>query len=411
MNFDFSSPKKPAEAEVVYDFAPVNNDDSDNGDLWEAYQSLCYSKQPPIPALSVMKPILQGNKFNANLAHYKIGRDLNVIVDMLIYVKTISLLNLSDNALDEGCIPKLVEFMSQSDSISVLNISNNPDIRTKGITDLLDGIIDNRSLESLNISNTGAQNIGSSFAKVISSCQLLARVEAAGCNMRQTAIDVANAIPSSDKLKRLNLSRNMLHVGGRRFASLLGGSVARCSSLKKLFLSENAIDDEMCSALLKGLGDSTALTVLDLSKNQIGEASGRAIANFIGKVGTLRSLDISQNPLLNVTINAMKGQQMLEEGGEKDQNKKDKKPKTYTPGVYIILAALSKNQSLAILQMIGTIAPEEEINAKLESLPSTNPNLTVVFRGPESRKYDPNIKVQLPKVDSSEDDEHESDGE
>ena len=403
MSVDFvSTLTKKVDDTPQFDFIPVTDDDNENGDPWEHYIKLCYNANPPITALSIMKPILSGHKFNANLSHYRVGRDLPVILKVLVLQKNISSLDLSDNSLDEECIPQLIHFMTNTDSVSVLNISNNPKIRTKGIMALLDGIHENRSLETLNISNTGAQNIGSSLAKIVSSCQLLVRIDAEGCGLKQSAIDLANAIPSAEKLKRLNLAKNMLHAGGKKFATLLGSSCAKCSALRKLFLSENAIDDDMCVALLKGLGDSPALTVLDLSKNMIGEGSGKAISNFITKVQTLKSLDISQNPILNVTINILNGQKKLDEGGDKDQNKKDKKPKSYTPGVFQIFNALPKNQTLMILKMIGVVCVEDELSAKITALQATNSSLSIVYRAPESNYATPKTSVPLPRVDSSD---------
>ena len=394
--------KNQLQDEMQFSFEPIDDEEAETSDLWENYQKLCRSQNPPVTVISALKPVFLGNKYSAHLAHYKLGKELNLILKVLTQQRNISSLDLSDNSLDENCIPELINFMTETDMISILNLSDNPKIRTKGITTLLDGINDNRSLEVLNISNTGCANIGQSLAKFIATSQLLFRIDAVGCNMKQSSVDFANAIGSAEKLKRLNISRNMLHIGGKKFASLLGASCAKCTTLKKLYLSENAIDDDMCIALMKGLSDSN-ITVLDLSKNMIGENSGKAIAGFIAKSSTIKYLDISQNPVLNVTLNKRKGQQSLEEGGEKDQNKKDKKDKTYVPGLFSIFNNIPKNQSMMIFKILGVVCKEEELEEKLANIRSTNSSLIVLYKSQTSHYTESKEPIQLPKFDSSDD--------
>jgi len=395
--------KKPEE-QLLYEFAPIGADGDDQTDLWDTYCHHCYSQNPPIPALSVMKPILSGTKFSAKLAHYKIGKNLPIILQLLSQVKNISVINLSDNTLEPSCIPQLLEFVINSDSLSMLNIADNPLMRSKAVKDLLEGIGENRSLETLDISNTGCSQIGSSIAKLIQNCTVLLRLDAVNCDLRHTAIDIANALPNSEKLKRLNLKKNQLHVGGKRFATLLGSCAARCTSLRKLYLSENAITDEMAAVLLRGLSDSPVLTVLDISNNMIGEPSGRALSAFVSKSTSLKALDISQNPILNVSINKVRGSEANPNADNKEANKKDKKQREYVPGVYLLLNALAKNTSLITLSMYGLVADEDEIRGKITQLSSQNSQITVVYRGPESRYFGGSSAPEAPRFDSSDDD-------
>ena len=397
-----SSGKKNEEL-LLYEFAPITTENDDQIELWDVYSNLCHSQNPPIPALSIMKPILSGTKFSAKLAHYKIGKHLPIILQMLSQVKNISILNLSDNILEPNCIPHLLEFLSSSDSLSTLNISDNPNLRTKGIKELLDGIGENRSLESIDISNTGCSLIGQSLSKVISNCAVLLRLDAINCDLRNTAIDIANVLPNSEKLKRLNLNNNQLHVGARKLATSLGIGVARCTTLRKLYLSGNAITDDMATVLLKGLSDSTVLTVLDLSKNMIGEASGRAISSFLSRINSLKSFDISNNPILNVTINKIRGSSPSEIT-DKEGNKKEKKTKDYTPGFYLILSALSKNTSIIAFNCFGLIAEEDELQNKLSQLTSQNSQIQIGYRTPSSRYFNPSEMSEHVRVDSSDDD-------
>lgn len=400
---DPSSANRRGRKSAAYDFVPIVNDLGEQSDLWEQYTNLCYSQDPPAMALSAMEPILSGSKFSAKLAHYKIGRDVRVVLQMLAQVKGIEMLDLSDNNLDDTSVVYLKEFLQSSDSLSSLNISDNPKINSKAIMDLSNSFEENHALESFDISNTGCQLVGKSLASVVSNCHSLKKLNAANCGLKQTGIDLASALPKAEKLKRLDLSRNQLYIGGRRLAQMLGSGASKCASLTRLCLSENALDDDMTVALLRGLGGSSSLVLLDISRNNIGENAGRSISTFIGRCSSLKSLNISQNPILNVTINQARAKAELENSKEKGNMKKDKKPKSYVPGAYSILTALAKNTNMVSMLMMGLVADEAELAQRLEQTRSANPNVIIVYKGPEAKNYSPADVPKLPNVDVSED--------
>ena len=51
-----------ATKDLVYDFASIDKELDDDASLWESYQHQCFSQDPPVPALSLMQPILNGDK-------------------------------------------------------------------------------------------------------------------------------------------------------------------------------------------------------------------------------------------------------------------------------------------------------------------------------------------------------------
>lgn len=372
---------------VVYDFNNKDDFNEDEGTLWESYTKLCYSQTPPIPALSLMRPILSGEKQDALFPHQQISNHLPVILKLLKKMKVINNLDLSDNSLRPDCAQPLIEFVNEDEQLSSLNISDNPLIGPKAMIELLEGIQESLSLENLIISNTGCnKHVSTSIAKVIDGCKSLLKLDISACDLRQNAIEVAQKLPNNPKLKMLNLSKNSLYVGGRRFATQLGANVAKCEMLKKLDLSFNALTSEQVSALMKGLANAPHLSSLNLSKNCIDETGGKPIAIFLGKTTSLKFLDISQNQVLNVTVNKIRGQQKLEEESKKPGGKDKKKSSTYTPGVYWIINYLMKNGGLPQkpikIRMIGLVVDPVEWEQKLEALRCANSNIEIIYQAP-----------------------------
>jgi hypothetical protein len=203
---------------------------------------------------------------------------------------------------------------------------------------------------------------------MITNCSGLLKLNISGCRLRQSAIEVAQALPATPTLKRLDLRRNELFYGQRRLGVQLGINAAKCSSLSRIDLSQNALSSDAVSGLLRALADSPHLHALDLSRNEINEPAGRAIAGFLTKCAELQRLDISQNPILNVTINAELGQKALEEGAKQPGAKKNKSAKKYVPGCYLIIAGLAKSASMQELKMHGLVVDIFEWEQKLAIL-------------------------------------------
>jgi hypothetical protein len=195
------------------------------------------------------------------------------------------------------------------------------------------------------------------------------RLNITQCKLRQSVLEIAQALPASLTLKRLYLAQNELYYGQRRLALQLGANIAKCSNLSRVDLSQNAITTEMAISFLRGLGDMSHLHQLDLSRNEIGETAGRAISTFIVKAATLRKLDISQNPLLKVTLNKRLGQERLEAESQKPGGgNKTEKPKVYVPGCYLIAVALGKSASMKEIKMHGLVVNQAEWLQKLAPL-------------------------------------------
>jgi hypothetical protein len=179
---------------------------------------------------------------------------------------------------------------------------------------------------------------------------------------------------------------NELFYGQRKLALSLGANAARCVTLSRLDLSQNALPSEMAIALFRGLGDAPTIHRLDLSRNNIDEPAGRAIAQFIQKSSSIRRLDISHNPILNVTRNKEIGQKKLEEDAQKPGggNKKDKKPKAYVPAAYSLLTAIGKSINMKKMRMVGVVANWEEWNQRLAAI---GDRVTVEYQEPDTGAF------------------------
>jgi Ran GTPase-activating protein (RanGAP) involved in mRNA processing and transport len=385
------APAPPVELEyhtLIYEFHNLDREreDEEPPSLWDQYCTRCFSLDPPIPALALMRPILYGDQTTALFAHQQVSMHLPVILDLIGRSKVVTELDLTDNSLTPDIVQPLVDFILDGDQLAILKLDDNPQIGPKAMQRLVEGIKDNRGLEIVSFANTGSNcSVGHYIALFIQSCSSLIRLNVSHCLLRGSAIEMAQSLPSSTTLKHLNLAKNELFYGGRKLALQLRSNVAKCSTLSRLDLSQNSLSSEMVMSLLRGLGDATGLHHLNLSKNEIGETAGRAMAQFIQKSTGIRELDISMNPLLNVTANKIEGQLRLEEENQKPGggNKKSKK-KVYVPGCYLIVAALAKSTSLRRITMQGLLVDLAEWRSKLEVLTNA---VQVVYMSPDAERY------------------------
>jgi hypothetical protein len=383
---------------LAYDFSLIDRDlEDDSANMWELYTRMCYSQDPPVPALSLMRPILFGDQNSALFAHQNVANHLPIILDLLSRQKVVSEVDFSDNSLTHVIVNPLVDFVQESDQLSMLHLDNNPMIGAIGMRTLLEGVKECRSLESLSIANTGCTGIVSgAIAQVLGGCTGLLKLNISHCRLRQAGTEVAQALPSSQTLKRLNLSLNELYYGQRRLALQLGQNAARCATLTRLDLSQNAIPSEMVIALLRGLADSPSLHRLDLSRNNIDEAAGRALSSFVQRSASIRKLDISHNPILNVTRNKEIGQKKLAEEDQKPGgNKKDKKPKAYVPACYSLMAALAKSINMKEVTMIGLVANWTEWAQRMELV---GDKVRVVFQGADAGAFNFRPQTAMPRT-------------
>jgi Ran GTPase-activating protein (RanGAP) involved in mRNA processing and transport len=200
------SDSKPTDGgPFVYDVSLIDQDLEDNAaNMWELYTRICYAQDLPVPALSLMRPILFGDQNSALFAHQNVANHLPIIIDLLSRIKVVSELDLSDNSLTGAVVQPLIDFVMESDQLSLLYLDDNPMIGDVAIRTLLEGIKDCRSLESLSIANTGASPIvGRAIAQLLGGCTGLLKLNISHCCLRRAGIEVAMAsVNSRSRLAR-----------------------------------------------------------------------------------------------------------------------------------------------------------------------------------------------------------------
>jgi hypothetical protein len=164
---------------------------------------------------------------------------------------------------------------------------------------------------------------------MIIGCAALAKPNISNCLQRQSAIEIAFALPSSASV------RNEFFYGQRRLAAQFGTNASKSQSHTKIDPSQNALTSDMAVALIRVVGDAPRLHGLDVRRNSIDESAGHAFATFITKSSTIRMLDLSHDPILNVVSNKELGQRKFDEETQKPGgNPKDRKSKNHTPACY-----------------------------------------------------------------------------
>jgi hypothetical protein len=94
----------------------------------------------------------------------------------------------------------------------------------------------------------------------------LMKLNSSNCRILQLANEISLAFPSSANLQMLILGRNEFFDSQRRFAAQFGTHTAKCLSLTKIELSQNALTSNMAVALLPGLSDAPRTHQLNVSR-------------------------------------------------------------------------------------------------------------------------------------------------
>ena len=351
---------------LIFEFSPLeeeNNEEEGHIDLWEYYKKLCYSQSPPICALNQIHNICNGTEYTLSLRHFKLGKQIQIILNVLQKVKTTSELDLRDNALDKTCANSLLDFIRNSDSLSNLNIADNPNLGSKALILILSEIGINRSLETLDISNTGCYGIGKAVSNLISSSYLLQDLNLSNCGLKNTAIDICPAIPNGQKLNSLNLSNNQLYFGNKKFTQSFSLNVSKSLTLQNINLSKNSLTSELVIQLFKNLSDSQVKNI-NLSQNLIENDACIAINTFILKSNKIKHLNLSENPLLNILLIKKK----ILNNIKIQEKTKEKSSKIAQPGFYLILNSLSKSTSMRDITVYGIVDNLKELEEKLNIL-------------------------------------------
>ncbi|CAF3258138.1 unnamed protein product [Rotaria sp. Silwood2] len=158
----------------------------------------------------------------------------------------------------------LADILSSTITIVDLCVASN-DMSEEARTNLLNNLWKNKTLKNFNICNNKLNN--------------------------QDIEYVGRFIQNNSVIKEIDLSICKIDDDG---AICLARFLVE-SSLEKLDLSQNSINDRGCASLLSSIPPT--LTDLLLDNNKISESSLQTILNFLAANRTLRKLTLSNNPI------------------------------------------------------------------------------------------------------------------
>ena len=196
---------------------------------------------------------------------------------------------------DEGLLA-LVEGMANCGNLEHLYLCGNDQITEVGLRALSSLFqLKKFCLQSLDLSSMGINNEGMiTLASGIAAFHSLKYLDLAHNDIGDEGLQsLAVGLCSNKKLETLDLSDNGLFsaIGLRRLSDV----ILTALNLELLFLSNNAINDEGMQALAVGLREHPALTRLNLSINEIGIEGVRALGT--AEISSLRFLYLSNNAI------------------------------------------------------------------------------------------------------------------
>lgn len=187
-----------------------------------------------------------------NLCHLDLSysgfgdEDMKDVIDALKFVPSLKSLDLSGCKLTQISMAYLLKKLSCTAALTSLSLENNIDLGAEGVRALAEGLSKVPHLENLSLHYVNRKtDVASETSRIIFTA-------------------LGEAFTYCPKLKRLDLSANLLHQG-----KFVGDCVRKAPRLVSLDLSGNAFQDEGAESLASALPWLPCLSELLLDKNQI----------------------------------------------------------------------------------------------------------------------------------------------
>lgn len=187
------------------------------------------------------------NLHHLDLSYSGLGdEDMKDVIDALMFVPNLKSLDLSGCKLTQISMAYLSKKLSCTAALTSLSLENNIDLGAEGVKALAEGLSKVPHLENLSLHDVNRKtDVASETSRIIFTA-------------------LGKALAYCPKLKRLDLSANLLHQG-----KFVGGCVRKVPRLVSLDLSGNAFQDEGAQSLASALPCLPCLSELLLDKNQI----------------------------------------------------------------------------------------------------------------------------------------------
>lgn len=229
---------------------------------------------------------------------------LATLCDALAGIKTLTRIDLSDNALGEKGVRACFGLLLHQEQLQHVYFCNNG-ISAAAAAVIADEVLLFRGpetptkLETFHFYNNMSGDGGAiALARLLPLSPALRDLRFSATRaQRAGSLEFAKALSSLHKLERVDLSDNTFKAEG---GVAIAAALKQQSNLAEVNLRDASIEDDGMVAIAKALSGSAAaaaLTSLDVSGNDLTANSMRALAQAVRKLSNLRSLKVEENEI------------------------------------------------------------------------------------------------------------------
>ena len=225
---------------------------------------------------------------NHNNITHEAADDIAAAISCNIHLQE---LNLGNNNLQTSGIIKIVRYLQEISLLQKLYIHHN-NITDEAAEDIGTIILCNNHLQELNLDKNNLQTSGTiKIAKSLQKILLLTKLYISHNNItHEAADDIAAAISCNIHLQELNLGSNNLQTSG---TIKIAKCLQKISSLIKLYINHNNITHEAADDIAAAISCNAKLQEVDISRNNLQTIGVIKILKALKGISTLRKLYLS----------------------------------------------------------------------------------------------------------------------
>ncbi|TMW60553.1 hypothetical protein Poli38472_000595 [Pythium oligandrum] len=224
---------------------------------------------------------------------------LSTLCDALKEIKTLTRIDLSDNALGEKGVRACFGLLLRQENLQHVYFCNNG-ISAAAAAVIADEVLLFRGedaptkLETFHFYNNMSGDGGAkALAKLLPRCPLLRDLRFSATRaQREGSLEFAKAMSVLKRLVKVDLSDNTFGAEG---AVAIAAAFAQQPDLVEANLRDATLEDDGMVAIAKALTTARGLTALDVSGNELTTESVRVLAKTLRSLPALRVLQIEEN--------------------------------------------------------------------------------------------------------------------
>ncbi|GAB9466267.1 Ran gtpase-activating protein 2 [Globisporangium polare] len=327
---------------------------------------------------------------------------LATLCDALKTIKSLTRIDLSDNALGEKGVRACFGLLLEQENLQHVYFCNNG-ISAAAAAVIADEVLLYRGsetptkLETFHFYNNMSGDGGAiALAKLLPLSPALRDLRFSATRaQRAGSLEFAKALSSLHKLERIDLSDNTFKAEG---GIAIAAALKQQKNLVEVNLRDASIEDAGMTAIAKALSGSSAasLTALDVSGNDLTADSARVLAQAVRKFINLRALQVEENEI-----------------GSRGAKALAKAIKSHTPLLEKLISNVNEIGTSGALALVDAIAGKAafariEIDGNAISSEGVD-KIVVLLEG--NKKTDVLGSLEDNDEDGDEDEEEESDDE